>query len=160
MTQNPQQFVTPENWNERTILGMGGYAVVYDWQGQALKVGGIEPDEVEAQRHFAGQGLALPVLGYWPEIDLPESISREVCPVHGVRREILPAEHQSCSSGEPQAALLMPVADGGEADELRAFIAGFAQDCEQQLGRFWDTRPGNVARYRGRLVALDFGIDF
>jgi PRTRC genetic system protein C len=148
------------NWADRSVLGGGGYAVVYRINDFALKVGRIEPDEVEAQRHFATQGLALPVLSYQPELDLPEAVSRELCPRHGLRQEILPLD-QPCSCDEAQAALLMPVADcdlaGVAPDEIRAFIAGFARACETQLGRFWDTRPSNVACYQGRLVALDFG---
>jgi hypothetical protein len=144
---------------------MGGYAVVYRVKpGLAAKVGCIELAEVAAQRHFAGQGLALPVLDYRAEWPVPDQIGREVCPVHGLRREILPpAAGYSCTCGFDPAILLMPEADGIPVDptstEYRAFVMGFSRDCEQQLGLYWDARPANVARYRGRLVALDFGED-
>jgi PRTRC genetic system protein C len=146
-------------WRDRTILGMGGYAVVYGFNDAALKVGRIAPQEADYQRHFAAQGLALPVLAYTPDLDLPAAISREICPVHGVRQEILPPNHAPCSCDTPQAALLMPVTDADariEPDDLRAFMMGFSRDAEQ-AGLFWDVRPANVARYRGRLVAIDFG---
>ena len=156
-TSDPAQW----NWSNRTILGMGGYAVVYGIDDTALKVGHIEPNEVEAQRHFAALGLALPILDYHPEINLPKAIGREICPIHGIRQEILPHDHQLCSCEEAQSALLMPIVDCDLADvdpgDVQTFIAGFARDCEIQLGRYWDTRPANVARYHGNLIALDFG---
>ncbi|GAB4430168.1 MAG: hypothetical protein Kow0031_10970 [Anaerolineae bacterium] len=74
-------------WAQRTILGLGGFGVVYRLGGLAVKVGRIDPDEITAQRHFA-------------------------------------------------------------------------RDCERELGRVWDARPANVARYKGRLIALDMGNPF
>jgi hypothetical protein len=125
------------------------------------KVGQIEPSEVEAQRHFAGQGLALPVFDYQQQVELPPAVGREVCPVHGLRVDILPEEGYTCTCGTPQAVLLMPAADddldGVDQAELAAFLSDFAQRCEQEVGLRWDSRALNVARYQGRLVALDFG---
>jgi hypothetical protein len=138
---------------------MGGYAVVFRLHGLAVKVGRVAPQEADYQRLFAARGLALPVLACYPALDgLPEPVRREVCPLHGVRREIMPAP-APCRCNEPPAALLMPLTDANatiEADDLRAFIMGFSREAEQ-AGLFWDARPSNVARYRGRLVALDFG---
>jgi hypothetical protein len=152
------------DWSECVPAGMGGYAVVYRVApGVVAKVGRIEPEEVAAQRHFARQGLALPVFDYragWP---VPERIDREVCPLHGLRQELLPpAAGYACTCGWlVHDMLLMPEADAAPLDptsiEYRAFVLGFSRDCEGQLGRLWDARPANVARYRGRLVALDFG---
>jgi hypothetical protein len=156
------------DWSERAPIGLGGYAVVYRVApGIVAKVGHIGPEEAAAQRHFSGQALALPVLDYreacpelveraWP---LPDAIDREVCPVHGLRREILP-EGYTCTCGSNHAVLLMPEAElsvDPTSPEYRAFVMGFSRDCEQQLGHFWDARPANVARYQGNLVALDFG---
>lgn len=151
-------------WAKRDLLGMGGYSLVYRLGSLAVKVGRIEPAEVAAQRHFAQVGLALPALLYRPQADLPLEVSYEVCPRHGLRRDILP-DGQVCTCGQPADLLLMPIADpipDAEDDSLltRAFIAGVARDCERELKRLWDTRPANVARYRGRLVALDFGDPF
>lgn len=58
-----------------------------------------------------------------------------------------------------------PLGMGGYAVVYRvapgvvAFVMGFLQGLTvgQQLGHCWDARPANVARYRGNLVALDFG---
>lgn len=150
------------NWQRRTIIGGGGLASVYRVApGVAAKVGEIKPEEVEAQRHFARQGMALPVLDYQAAVELPAKVSREACPVHGHRREFLP-EGYDCTCGQPRAVLLMPTADDNaledvSREELQAFMMGFSRDCEQQLGHCWDARPANVARYQGRLVALDFG---
>jgi len=151
------------DWSKCIPIGMGGLAVVYRVSpGLAAKVGRIEPAEAAAQRHFARQGLALPVLDYVAEWPVPGHIGREVCPRHGLRREILPpAAGYPCACGSDQAVLLMPEADDAPLDpdstEYRAFTLGFLRDCAAQLGLYWDARPANVARYRGRLVALDFG---
>jgi hypothetical protein len=161
---NDIRDIATVEWAECEWIGLGGYAVVYRVApGVAAKVGRIEPEEVEAQRHFARQGLALPVWDYRASWQVPERIDREVCPVHGLRREILPpAAGNFCTCGSLEhAVLLMPEADDDPIDTrstvYRAFLLGFLRDCELQLGRIWDARPANVARYRGRLVALDFG---
>ncbi|MCQ3972396.1 MAG: hypothetical protein DPW09_02995 [Anaerolineae bacterium] len=148
------------DWSKRTPVGMGGYAVVYRVApGVVAKVGHIEPEEVAAQRHFAGQALALPVLDYREAWPVPDAIDREACPVHGLRRQILPEGH-SCTCGSDHGVLLMPEADlsvDTTSAEYTAFVLGFLRDCLQQLGHCWDARPANVARYGGNLVALDFG---
>jgi hypothetical protein len=138
---------------------MGGYAVVYRFYDLAIKVGRVSSQEVDYQRLFAARGLALPVLAFHSEPDgLPAAVRRELCPVHGVRREIMP-DPAPCRCAEAPAALVMPLTDANatiEPDDLRAFLIGFSREAEQ-LGLFWDARPSNVARYQGRLVALDFG---
>jgi hypothetical protein len=156
--------ITAWPWPEREMLGLGGFAVVYQLHGLAAKVGQIAPDEVAAQRHFAHVGLMLPVLLYQPQVTLPSDVSLEVCPRHGLRREFLP-DGQFCTCRHQQDILLMPVAEPLTETEdtqlyTRAFIAGFARDCERELDRLWDTRPSNVARYQGRMIALDMGHPF
>lgn len=149
------------DWKRRKIIGGGGFALVYQVApGVAAKVGQIGQKEVEAQRHFARQRQALPVLDYQAEVVLPARISREVCPIHGPRKKILPEDGYICMCNSPQAVLLMPLAESAEglsSDEIRAFMIGFSRDCEQQRGHYWDARPANVARYQGQLIALDFG---
>ncbi|MFQ5875923.1 MAG: hypothetical protein ACE5JL_19280, partial [Dehalococcoidia bacterium] len=79
---------------------------------------------------------------------------------HGHRKNILP-EGESCTCGEPQAILLMPLAEPVGQDvspeELQAFMGDISAACLAQLDHYWDWRPSNVAAYQGRLVALDFG---
>lgn len=149
------------NWKRRKIIGGGGFALVYQVAaGVVAKVGQIGQKEVEAQRHFARQQQALPILDYQAEVELPDRVSREVCPLHGPRKKILPEDGYSCTCNTPQAVLLMPLAESTEgvsSDEISAFLMGFSRDCERQLGHYWDARPANVARYQGRLIALDFG---
>ncbi|MCQ3980771.1 MAG: hypothetical protein DPW09_45810 [Anaerolineae bacterium] len=149
------------NWKRRKIIGGGGFALVYQVApGVVAKVGQIGQKEVEAQRHFARQQQALPVLDYQAEVELPARVSREVCPIHGPRKKILPEDGYLCTCNSPRSVLLMPLADsieGVSGDEIRAFLMGFSRDCEQQRGHYWDARPANVARYQGRLIALDFG---
>ncbi len=153
--------VSDVDWARRTVIGGGGFALVYRVTPEVVaKVGDIQPAEAEAQQHFARQGLALPVLDYQEEVELPIEVSREACPVHGKRVDILPEEGYVCTCGQPVAVLLMPLADdldGVSQEELQTFMMGFSRDNEEQLGLYWDARPRNVARYAGRLVALDFG---
>lgn len=153
-------YIFDIDWSKRMLIGMGGYAVVYRVAaGIVVKVGQIGPREAAAQRHFAGQALALPVLDYREAWPVPDAIDRELCPIHGLRREILP-EGYPCTCGGSHGVLLMPEADLSvepTSTQYRAFMLGFSRDCEQQLGHIWDARPANVARYRGHLVALDFG---
>ena len=154
------QCIADIDWSKRTPIGMGGYAVVYRVApGVVAKVGHIGSREAEAQRHFAGQVLALPVLDYREAWPVPDSIDREVCPIHGLRQEILP-EGYICTCDSNHGVLLMPEADlsvDPTSAEYMAFVMGFSRDCEQQLGHYWDARPANMARYGGDLVALDFG---
>lgn len=150
------------DWDQADRIGMGGYAVVYRvGPGVVVKVGRVKPEEVEAQRYWARRLLALPVWDYRPKGPVPARIAQELCPVHGIRREILP-EGAPCSCDvEHHDLLLMPEADNAPVDTksqaYRAFVMFFSRDCEQQLGHYWDARPSNVASYQGRLVALDFG---
>jgi hypothetical protein len=147
------------DWRQRKLIGGGGLAVIYEVApGVVAKVGDVQPEEARAQRYFARQGQALPVWDYAEEVALPDEVSQEVCAIHGERSSFLPDGYE-CTCGSAQAVLLMPKANvaGVKAEEAQAFMAGFAQDCYEQLGRYWDARPANVARYQGRLVALDFG---
>lgn len=92
-------------------------------------------------------------------------MSAEVCPGHGARSDIIGLgpedEAWACTCGQPQAVLLMPRAEavGPETspEALRVFMRDVSVACWLDLGRCWDHRPANVARYGGRLVALDFG---
>jgi len=159
-TGSEKARISQIRWQQRRHLDGGGSAVIYRVApGIVAKVGEVAPEEAEAQQHFAGQGLALPVLDYREAVALPAAVSREACPVHGVRQEFLPAGYP-CTCGQPRAVLLMPEADCATdipRDDQRAFIMGFTGDAQQQLGLYWDARPSNMAWYQGRLIALDFG---
>ncbi len=151
------------DWEDRQVLDGGGFALVYQvTPGVAAKVGNVRSDEAMAQRHFAAQGKALPVFDYEESVDLPDDVSQEVCPVHGERADIVPVG-ADCTCGEPQSILLMPLAEPAweeaNSPEGRAFMEGIIDECDE-LGRYWDDRSGNLARYQGRLVALDFGESF
>jgi hypothetical protein len=117
---NTQCDIASIEWTDCEWIGLGGYAVVYRVApGVAAKVGRIEPEEVEAQRHFARQGLALPVWDYRSSWPVPKRIDREVCPVHGLRREILPAGYTCTCGSQEHAVLLMPEADDGPLIPVR-----------------------------------------
>lgn len=149
------------DWDERQVLDGGGFALVYQVApGIVAKVGDVRPEEVNAQRHFAAQGEALPVLDYREDIGLPDEVCEEVCPVHGLRSDIV-ADGLDCTCNEPRAVLLMPLAEPAWEDaktpEGQALVRQIAQECWDDLERCWDARPGNLAHYQGHLVALDFG---
>lgn len=162
----PLARIAEIEWDRRKIIDGGGYALVYEVApGVVAKVGNLEPDEVEAQEHFAAQGKALPVWDYKSMVDLPLEVSKEACPFHGARADILPFgpddEDWACTCGELQAILLMPRAEevGQETspEDLASFMEDVSTACWVELNRCWDLRPANVARYQGHLVALDFG---
>ena len=75
---------------------------------------------------------------YQPHGELPPVVEREVCPVHGLRVEIVPKEGYTCTCGSPQAILLMAAADDNldtvDQAELAAFLSDFAQRCERNWG--------------------------
>jgi hypothetical protein len=149
------------HWRHRVPIGMGGYAMVYHVApGLVAKVGRIDLEEVEVQRDFATCGHALPVYDYRAQVDLPQIVTREVCPRHGPRRDILP-DGQDCLCGEWLDVLLMPEADVTEIDStnpvIKAFMDAITAECLTRHERAWDARPSNVAWYHDRLVALDFG---
>jgi hypothetical protein len=152
------------DWKRRKALDGGGYAMVYEIApGVVAKVGEIKPNEAWMQQYYAGKKRALPVFDYQPEVELPTAVSKECCPVHGLRREILPDHGYACTCGKPQAVLLMPKAELPEdlkSEAVRAFMMGFAQECDREFDFYWDSRPKNVARYEGQWVALDFGEEF
>lgn len=152
------------NWKLRDPIGMGGLAVVYRVSpGVVAKVGRIDPKEAEAQDYFARRLKAVPVWDFQEDWKCPQTVAKEVCPVHGLRPEagILDPDQHFCTCYGGQDILLMPEADDAWIDpqsvEFEAFKLGFLRECEQELGRCWDARPANVARYLGNLVALDFG---
>jgi hypothetical protein len=152
----------PINWRRRKVLDYGGAAVVYLVAGVVAKVGQITVEEADAQRHFAQSGEALPVLSYVEEFPLPHVVTKECCGRHGLRKAILPEDAMDCTCGEPLAVLLMPLAAPLDeaaycSPETQQFALHIADKCRTELGRCWDDRPANIARYNGRLVALDFG---
>jgi hypothetical protein len=147
------------NWDSPELQpkDAGGYSVIYSVvPGLIAKVGLIERDEVEAQRFLASMGLALPVLDFAETHETSEAVRRAVCSAHGVR----PVVANRCTCHEPVAVLCMPEAHGIETfreTEIERFMVTVAAICQTQLARVWDMRVHNVASYRGRLVALDFG---
>ncbi len=154
--------VDPDRSESWEIIDMGGQAVIYRIApGVVAKVGKITPAEAQAQAYFARQLKALPVWDYVEECcELFMPLASQVCPIHGVRRDILDIRSYICTCFDAPDVLLMPEAETSvdtDSDEYQAFIIGFSRDCEQQLGHYWDARPGNVVRYLGSLVALDFG---
>ncbi len=152
-------------WSDREALDCGGFAVIYRVaSGVVAKVGPeLDRGEAERQRYFAGRGQALPVYDFQEGVAVPPEVSRECCPCHGYRRDVLfePEEQWGCTCNEPVSVLLMPEAGpAGEeydSEEGRALFEAVAGIMLARFGRVYDDRPSNLGRWKGRLVALDFG---
>lgn len=153
------------------FLDNGAYRAVYRVApGLVVKIGLIDPDEVDAQHHLAAQARALPVLGYDEVPELPNWLERHACALCSSRDAgVQPndggnlSDYYTCSCGM-QSAVLMPEAvpvamgDSSPDDEIAAFMREIKAICLEELDRPWDAAARHVARYQGRLVALDFGL--
>lgn len=140
---------------------IGSYALIYVVDpGIVAKVGFIEPEEVQVQRHLAECGWALPVLGYVQSLQLPQDVSHAFCAQHGLRE--LPQDMLCCCCGWLLSVLLMPEADPAiwshfTAKEVYAFMEQVSDYCLRELDVIWDAEDRHVAVYQGSLVALDLG---
>ena len=147
----------PIDWKKARYLDGGGFAAVFDLgDGTVVKVGDIDPKEKESQEIMAGRGRALPVLEYEEDAEIPSKIRKLSCPEHGPRKHIV-AEGDGCLCHEQLSILRMPRAEPAVADQ--AFMDAVLEES-LSLPNVWDARPANVARWQGKLVALDFGREF
>lgn len=156
--------VADVDWQQARPLAYGAFAAVFRvGEITAAKIGAITAAEAEDQRWAAELGWALPVLDYREGVNLPPDVTREVCAVHGPRADILPPDDYRCAcEGKSLDVLLMPLAQAiareeAESAEAKAFQEMVADQLAQQRGRALDCRPGNLMRWRGRLVVVDFG---
>jgi hypothetical protein len=151
------------NWAQATLIGVGGFAVVYRVApGLVAKVGRISPEEHDAQWVAHAGGLAMAVIDYGLEWPVPAHVRHAFCPRHGPRNAILPTDVDYCAChASGLDVLLMAEADcdldhhSAEAGRAREAIAALCHS----LGRIWDDRPANLARdpASGHVVGLDFG---
>lgn len=167
------------SWHRRNVLFGGGAALVYHivltpTRTCALKVGRIASREAEVQQAMAERGLALPVYAYATQIHLPEDVAREVCGRHGWRAQdwgrgaIVRGAHCTCQHAQDVLAMpvVQPVSHDGyparafrnQQVELQAFMDQVVHVCAESFDLSWDRDLRNVARYRQRWVALDFGV--
>jgi hypothetical protein len=160
----PSLSIDALDWHAATFLGSGCCGVVYVVApGIVAKVSPrIAPQEASIQAALAEEGLALPVLGYTQSVWLPPDIRRGVCRLHGMRRSPSDATC-TCTCHTPVDVLLMPTVERICTDdelsmpELIILLDRVSQVYWCRTRSSWDCHAGNVALYRGRYVALDFG---
>jgi hypothetical protein len=145
------------DWRKRVFLTGGGFANIYRVApGFVAKVGSVSDEEYHLQRAAAAAGLAIPPADYTAEAALPGAVSREVCPVHGKRRRIVPCGCD-CACQGVVAVLLMPEAKEPAQERITEEVDRLFDSLET-AGVWWpDPRPANVLSYQGRVVACDFG---
>ena len=146
-------------WRNRTFLNGGGSANIYRVAPEIVaKVGLVERQEADDQRKASANKLAVPVLDYSTEIDLPRCVRLEVCPLHGLRKHIV-CEGVECLCNEDLAVLIMPEGGLPARNPLLDDRIIDLWDKLNAVGVFWgDPRPSNTLLYEGRLVAADFGL--
>ncbi len=143
----------------RKMIGHGTYGVVYAVSGVAVKIGHVPPEEAERQNwvHTTLQA-ALPVIAHASQIELPEAVTRQACPIHGLGFD---EESWFCHCGEPMDMLVMPLARyAGEAfftSETRRLIQRVQHGLCERFHFFWEEKPSHLLEYGGRIVLCDFG---
>jgi hypothetical protein len=149
------------DWHAATYLGSGCCGVVYAVApGIVAKISpSIAPQEASIQAALAEEGLALPVLDYAQGVWLSPALRRAACSPHGLRRyRALP-----CTCHASVDVLLMPRVERTctEQDlkhpEVIILLDRVSHRYWQLTQDWWDCHAGNVGRYQGRFVALDFG---
>jgi len=145
------------NWAERTLIGMGGQAVIFRVApGLVARIADLDPGELQTQRVLAAHDLALPVLDIARNYDLPVEVARDACPRHGYRSAYMVEPDCECYSKD---VLLLPEADDVPDNQpVDDFMDTVLALCAEECHRDWDARPENVMIYNSHFVALDFGL--
>lgn len=137
----------------------------FETGGVVLKIGRIDPGEVQRQRWVRETlGLALPVLGYRQGAPIPFAISKAACPRHRTQIDGLDDYHLHCFCGDDLDILVMPIAEVSPASwsyyataEGQAVVGRVADALWETFKAGYDDRPANGAFYNGKYVLLDFG---
>jgi hypothetical protein len=143
----------------RRMIGHGTYGAVYAVSGVAVKIGYVPPEEAERQNWvYSTLQAALPVIAYASQIVLPENVTRQACPVHGLGYD---EESWFCHCGEPKDVLVMPLAKyGGEAffdSATRRLVQKVQNGLCERYHFFWEEKPSHLLKYDGRIILCDFG---
>jgi hypothetical protein len=143
----------------RRMIGHGTYGAVYAVSAVAVKVGYVPPQEAERQNWvYSTLQAALPVIAYASQIELPEAVTRQACPIHGLGYD---EESWFCHCSEPMDVLVMPQAKyNGEAfftPEVRRLIQQVQRDLCERFNFFWEEKPSHLLKYDGRILLCDFG---
>jgi len=162
----------------RTVLGQGMHSVVYRVSLRdtdvAIKVGFIEPAEVDVQRKACQIGRGLPVYSYIHRIPLPDDLHQEICPHCGPDWRTDAILRAGGNDGKRENlfdwcrysydALVMPVAEpvkkqdvSEEEEEALYQDALFLMSYASKKYSTFLPEIKSVLRWRGRLVFIDFG---
>jgi len=149
------------DWNQLTMIDYGSYGVVFATGAQTQTVVklayNMDEEEIIRQNHFARQGKAVPVFHYLPIVP-PPGIAKLCCPQHGVT-----SRRNFCTCRESVGGALMPRVEllglyGPVSDEnIQYFMDSMYRECWDTFQFSWEPNERNVARFQGKLVALDFG---
>jgi hypothetical protein len=139
------------DWSKAEYLGRGAYGRVYRVApGIVVKLGHMREEEAIRQKKFAAMRLAVPVYDFQQDIEVPRQLVAGYCFLHGY-------DWDQCSCTETRNALLMAEAERpGETRYTYRFMRRFYQLAYEVHDYYWDNHTGNIGRYRGRYVALDF----
>jgi hypothetical protein len=143
----------------RKLVGHGTYGAVFNVSGVAVKIGYVPPEEAERQDWVQRNlGFALPVIAYAPQLHLPEAVTKQACPIHGMDYD---EESWNCHCGEPMDILVMPLAKYAGMKffdaRVRTLVSRTQNALCERFHFFWEEKPSHLLEYDGRLVLADFG---
>jgi hypothetical protein len=145
---------------KRRLIGYGAFGVVYRVGDAAIKIGCIGENEPTIQQwvHEHHQ-RALPVWAFCPDVDLPTTVRREVCPHHGFPSNLWTASSVNCHCEEPMPVLVMPLAERADqrAVDGEDFSESVFDTVVEKFGVCLDIHKGNFLEFNGRLILCDFG---
>lgn len=145
---------------KRRLVGYGAFGVVYRVGDAAIKIGCIGESEPAIQQwvHEHHQ-RALPVWAFCPDVSLPKTVRREVCPRHGFPSNLWTASSVNCHCGEPMPILVMPLAERADqhAVDGEDFSESIFNAVVKKFGVCLDIHKGNFLEFNGRLILCDFG---
>jgi hypothetical protein len=158
--RNPQLLASV--LRKRKLINFGSFGVIYQLGDVALKIGCVHDLEAEIQAYLSERGLALPVLAACEQTLPPRVVRREVCPVHGLSRDLWEKEGVLCHCDDTLGILVMPLAEAADQDRVASEGAAIDEQVDvlvwDKFGLYSERSPANFVEYQGRLLACDFGI--
>ena len=157
---DPAQFA--KLLRQRKLVSYGGFGVVYEVDGAAIKIGCIAEDEAQVQQWaYETYESALPVWAYSHDVELPKAVTSEVCPHHGYLANRWDRDSVECHCGDRLGVLVMPLGQDAypehSQDEGVELGERISQALEEKFGVGFDERLCNHLSFCGRLMLCDFG---
>jgi hypothetical protein len=145
---------------KRQLVGYGAFGAVYQVGDAAIKIGCIGESEPAIQqwvhRRFR---RALPVWAFRPDINLPKTVTREVCPRHGFPSNLWTPSSVNCHCGDSLPVMVMPLAERADQRDVDAedFSEGIFEAVVKKFSVCLDIHKGNFLEFNGKLILCDFG---